>query len=725
VKSKFLVVAIVVLAVIAWMGLASIGVAGSAGATTAGHSSAGAASELKRIAASAGTTARPTPASAITKASPAVSSSSVVGRSGAAARPAPLSAQVDPTAHSVTHPAATPAEVQRAKTQGYVSPLYTSAPAPIGLAEYGLAQNSTGGVSPFYLNTTSLQATFDTPSIDFPNATDLEDSSPDGYDVQLNSVVTNVTLFGNDTYQFWTQNCIYYFPYSGVFYFIESISNFSSPTSVLPASTFYAHGLFGIQVPNYDYTYFGPYQVSSPYNATFTMVSNITDGRDALYWSLNVTQTNPAKDINESNFDYVIFNSLNTTTPPLTVPANFTADGYNYDPFGLTNDFELVICGPSGGSQTTLLTADANLTLDYWNATTSSYQAVPSAFSYGSETGESASGGAMSWTTGSDGQPVGLMTTGPTLLGGLWNASSPAGGPGMIDLNIQPGNAFVLVSYAGSSVTPFNISQPELAITIYTSELTLPAGTYNITVELADYNPMAFDLFVVGQTNTYLLTADLAFNDSQGVYTPLWAWSNTQIAAISTSGSGTILSPYIVVNNQVAELSTVFGALNVFGFPVFPGVYFLGTTAYTEFSSPPSFAVSDLASSPFAAPLPSTDNLPYWFYDDSNISLVNAADITGWFSAAEFDYPFFLADNVVFWNCTNLLIANDTFETEAQALLLYNGVSATNPGAVGNSTVWGNTFLEVSPPSPSANLVPSADGLGLDEQENGDLIYNN
>jgi len=635
-------------------------------------------------------------------------------------------AGVSPNYVFVPRPSASPTQVAASQSAGYVTPLYSSTPAPVGLGEFGLMNNSTGAVTPFILNTTSVQATFDPSANGGPNATDLADSSPDGYGVQLNAVVTNITLFGEPGYSFWTQNVIEYYPFLGEIYLITNVWNFSSPASFLSSNVFYDHGPLGTQVGNeYYYAFAGPLPLAYPYNMTFTMTSNITDGRNAVYFSLTATNSTDALVLNYTDYDYVIFNSLGATTPALTVPSNYTANGFSYNPLGLTDDFEITIGGPGGGSQTTFLSANATETLSYWDATTGSYQAVPSAYSYGGETGETSVGASMSWTTGSNGAPVGIMSTGPSLLGGLWNASSPAGGPATVYLNINPGNAFVIVAYDGASSTAFNVTEPEWAPTVTTSELTLPAGTYEFAFAMSDYDAVILTGVPLAPGSVTFITENLAWDYSQGVYTPLWAWTNTQVGNISTTGSGTLASPYVIVNNQYAELGPFFGVLNDYGFPVFPGVYFIGTTAYAEFASPPSFQVdtSGAHSGPYA--LPSSNNLPYWFYDASNVSIVNATNITGWFSSYAFDYPFFLTFNVEFWNSTNLLIANDTFDTESQALLLYNGYSATNPDAAGNSVVWGNQFLEAPAPTPSTILVPVSAGLGLSEQENFDLIYNN
>ncbi|MGI0055413.1 MAG: thermopsin family protease [Thermoplasmata archaeon] len=610
-----------------------------------------------------------------------------------------------------------------------MAPLYKSTPAPIGLAEYGLDENATGNVTPFILNTTSVQGTFN-PGVDGPNATDLADSSPDGYGVQLNAVTTNVTLLNESGYQFWTQNVLEYFPYTGEFVMVTNVWNFSSPASYLSPNVFYSHGPLGTQVGT-EYYYsedLAPMPIEYPFNVNLTMLSSIIGGRNAVNFSVNVTAPNGSVIWAQPNFDWVIFNSIannsGVLSPNVTVASYYTANGFSYNPLGLTNDFELTIGGPGGGSQTSFLQSDATETLSYYNETSSTYQAVPSAFSYGGETGETSTGVTESWATNATGAPFGILETGPSLLGGLWNASSPAGGPAEVQFTINPSNAFVLISYNGNSSTAFNITEPELAPTVTTNTMWLPAGNYSITVELSGYDSMTANGTLEGGS-VYPISANLVANASTGVYTPLWAWTNAQVGNLSASGLGTQASPYILLNNQTQTFPMPFGQLNDYGFPVWPGVYFIGTTAYTDFNSPPTFVANTSGMHIGASALPTTNALPYWFYGTSNVAITNATNITGWYSSSAIDYPYFLTFNVNFWNSTNMLIYNDTFDTESNALIMYNGYSTTNPNAIGNATVWGNTFTQVQPPSPNGSLVSYAQGLGLSEQENGDLIFNN
>jgi thermopsin len=638
------------------------------------------------------------------------------GSSGTSGNPAPLAPVVARALDSgvnlddiyVPGPAATPCQVEAATDVGHVIPQYSSSPAPLGLAELGLEANSTGGVRPFVLNTTSVQGTFDAAAVGGPNATDLLNSAPDAYGVQLNSVLTNVTLSGRSGYSFWTQDVLEYSPLSGQVGFVTNVWNWSDTVGFVGPSTFYQHGPYGnFSDSSLYYASVGPFPVSYPFNATLTMVSNITEGRDAVYFSANITS--PSGDVNLTDFDYVIFNSITGSSPDLTSPSNYTADGFSYNAVGHMDDFELTIGGPGGGRQTTFLTANATETLDYLNASSGSYQAVPSAYSYGDETGETAVGACMSWATGGNGQPDGIMTTGPSLLGGLWNASSPSGGPGRLTVLVQPSNAFVFILYNGSSKSAFNVSEPEWAPTVETDTFTLPSGVYTVGFLESDYDPLQFPRVSVAPGVPVTLGGNLTLNRTQGIYTPLWAWSNAQIGNLSTSGNGTQANPYTIVNDQPAPFGYPFGEFNDLGYLVFPGVYFLGTTAYTMFVSPPS-----LAAYPGGDAAQPMMDLPWWFSNDSNIAILDAQNISGWFPDhdAALEHTF----NVIVWDSAGFLVANDSFQTEAQGLLFYGGTG---------NVVWGNNFTQIDPPTSSYDTVPFFEGVGLAVDESGDTIYNN
>ncbi len=627
----------------------------------------------------------------------------------------------------VPRASATPAQVAESRAAGHVVPLYSGSPAPMGLAYYGLSAGVGGQVVPTILNTTSVESTIEMNSTGVVPI-NLVDTSPDAFTIQMNAVLSNITLFGQGPYSFWTQNVIVYFPSAQLLEFETNVWNFTG--GPLTTNVFYSHGPYGHQVGT-DYYYAAaevPFPVSYPFNLTLWMNSTLSGGRDNASFDVAFSNPlNPSEDF-AAPYDWVVFNSTAAVGgQPLTTPSNYTANGFTYNPIGLTDDFEVDFGGPGGGSQATLFGADATLGLAYLSD--GKYVSVPSAYSYGGETGETDTGANVAWTTASDGMlgagptTYGTMTTGPSVLTGLWNATGPSGSY-PVTLHVTPTNAFNLVATGGGWSSNFTVSEFAVAPELYTNVLNLEPGTYTLETELSDYVPVITTLDVTGPQT---LTISLTPSSAMGIYTPLWAFNNAGLAALSTAGAGTPTSPYQIVNNQYGVIDSAFGLYNDYGFPAYPGVFFYGTTASVALNDPPSFAT---ATNDFQFPgpdLPSVNDLQYWFDGVSNLALTNAKNISGWFD----NYVFYPADfdtfNVIFYDSSNNLIAGNTFNTQAGALVLFVGGTAF--GAVnfagGNNTVWGNYFNTVGTPSSAAALVPYYFSLGIEVAETNDLIYNN
>jgi thermopsin len=651
-----------------------------------------------------------------------------------AALAATRAAGLKPNVVFVPRPSATPQQVAAALQKEQVSPLYSGSPAPMGLAYYGLSAGTGGTVVPSVLNTTSLVANVNMNSTGV-QATDLFQSSPDSYGIQLNAVVTNVTLFGTPGYSFWTQNVVEYYPQTDFLVLVTNVWNFSG--GPLSANVFYQHGPLGTQVgTTYYYAEdYIPTPVVYPFNLTLFLNSTVTGGRNAVDFSVQLgSSAYPAENFTLP-YDYVIFNSTRTGGPAITTPSNYTANGFSYNPMGLTDDFELIFGGPGGGSQATLFDADATLGLGYWDG--SGYVSVPSAYSYGGETGETVTGANVAWSDAASGVPYpglstyGTMTTGPSVLTGLWNAGAPQGSY-PVTLDVQPANAFNVFAPSTGWWSNFTISELAVAPELFTNVVNLIPGNYTLETELSDYAPIVTQLDVNGpMTVTLTLTPSTAF----GIYTPLWAFSDSEIAAISSSGTGTSTSPYVIVNNQYGVIGSEFGLYNDWGFPVYPAVFLYGTTATTVFNHPPSFAT---ATSTFQFPgqyLPATNDLQYWFWDVTHVAIIRAPSISGWFAATTFYPAVFDTFSVIFYEGGHNLVAGNTFDSEGQGLLMFSGGSMYDvyTGALwgpvniggGYNTVWNDTFLEVPLPSSVIQLLPGAYGLAMEIAESNDVIYNN
>jgi thermopsin len=609
---------------------------------------------------------------------------------------------------------------------------------PVGLEPEGVI--CAGGA--YVLNTTAVQGYVDANATGIQGQ-DLYQALPDGFSIQMNAVLTNVTLFGRSGYQFWTQDIVTYFPATSYMVLVTNVWNFSSPLATMTSNSIALHGPYGTDdystLGYYYASYTVPYPVSYPFNVTLTLDSSVYNQTDdeVSFGASVFSPTGNFPSLSMDSYDYVVFSS--GPGGMLTQPSNFTVDGTGYNRVGLMDDFEIVVCGPGGGSQVDLSTADAALGLAYWTSPgEGGWASVPSAYNYGADTGETSTGANVAWSYSPAGRgPNGLttyatMTTGPSILSGLWGTGAPPGSY-PLELQIAPANAFVFFDYHGAgSGAPF-VSELVYAPTMETTTFYLMNGTYTLRVELADYQGMdSPPIPVVGYPRSLSFT--LSPDPGLGVYTPLWAFSNSEVQALAQSGGGTPQNPYVLFNNQYYPLPSDFGLYNDFGFPVFPGVFLRGTTVSVELNNSSSFETdtNDFQSSPGLA-LPPTNDLQFWFWNVTGVALLNDTNISGWFALQTYFPLTFNSFNVIFYASQGNLIANDTFLTQSQGLLMYASGTFYGPSSSvgGGNTVWGNAFVQVTPPVGCAGsksclpLLPYSSGLGFEIGEGGDLIYDN
>ncbi|HTW77729.1 MAG TPA: thermopsin family protease, partial [Thermoplasmata archaeon] len=89
-----------------------------------------------------------------------------------------------------------------------VSPITGVAPAPMGLGDFGV-RNTTGTPTSYVLNSQSWEGTVTLNSGDFFY---LDNDGPDTFGIQLNTVLTNVTVWGHSRDDFWTQDVMFFTP---------------------------------------------------------------------------------------------------------------------------------------------------------------------------------------------------------------------------------------------------------------------------------------------------------------------------------------------------------------------------------------------------------------------------------------------------------------------------------------------------------------------------------
>ncbi|EQD71515.1 thermopsin precursor related protein, partial [mine drainage metagenome] len=353
----------------------------------------------------------------------------------------------------------------------------------------------------------------------------------------------------------------------------------------------------------------------------------------------------------------------------------------------------------------------------------SSYANPLSAWNLGSETGETSEGIAVSYTSPGTVQ----LNTGPSIPQPLWN-STPGGNIGQATFSgsLSPSNAFIFFT-PGSHFDVNNASWAPTQ-TASTVSYVLPPGTYTVDAMMSDYTPIQTTATVASGGHAALNFA-MQQNSAEGVYAPLFAWNNAQLAAISTGGAGTVAAPYTIVNNPApGGLNAVFGQFNDYLYPVFPGVLVADTTAYVSLNNPSLLGVTYQSGYSAALQfygLPLTNNLQFQIVDASHVSIWNARGISGWFFLDDYGPTGFLPlANVVIWGGTQDLVGGSTFASQGSSLVLA-GVNASAP--TGN-IVWGNTFVDSAALTPTmypGNGAVNGRPFGIFAFESGDLIYNN
>ena len=598
-------------------------------------------------------------------------------------------------------------------TKGTVSPLYTSSPAPMGVGDFGLI-NTSSGIVGYNTTTSSIEGT-----IAFKGLQPfyLLNDAPQTVTVQLNAVLDNVTLFGVPAYSFWTQNVFFYSQRTHTLTFLDNIWNFSSPAFDFTQNSLYKHN--GTIVAPVFYFDVGPtISVGYPFTVNLYLNSTVLQDRTAVFFNYSISSPT-LHSTKSGSYDEVLFNSTSPGISTPTMPAPYLISGTTVTPTGyLLYDAELMIGGPGGGSTTSIYSINGTMRLQYLNSTTGVYNNVQSAFDFGTDTGETSEGVAVYWTQNA----VAHLTAGPSLLYGMWNLSSgsPAGADIMISGTVSPSNAFLFVSGGSSFNNTSAAWAPVLPNGMF--NFSLPQGVYSGAVLMSNYEP-EYNL-QMGPDMTVMLTA----NASEGVYTPLFAFNNMQLANLSSSGAGTVTTPYMITATVINPINQLFGELNDFFFPVFPGVMLVNTSSYAVLMGLPSFYIQYPVSQQFALEFfgfPIWNYMPFETYGASNVSIVGSPFISGWYPVFLYGFP--LA-NLIVWNSSSVLIAGNYFSSMGSSALIFNSTDVL---------VWGNVFAEnslagISVTHPTryfefelAPIYPATVPTGLSVFSSGDTIYNN
>jgi thermopsin len=582
---------------------------------------------------------------------------------------------------------------------GMISPGSPLAPQPMGIADYGISEvhgknvasiSYTPGVEGV-LNLTELHLLY------------FDSVGPDEFTAQLNSVATGVTVRQDSDYQFWTQNVIYYQQSNHLASFADAVVNFSNPASVWGTGVLVPGIGHGYIAPGFGYfDPFGPMiYAPEPFTVAFFSNLSIVNHHPAVTFGYSITSS---AGTSSGTYDMIEFNSTIAHPPTPTYQINGEAVG---DTGFIPNDVELILGGDGGGSTTSALSIQGTMNLYIQHNGTRQLFPVPSAWDFGSETGETIEG-VSEWASGGP-NPTVHLGTGPSLQTPLWGVlGAPPFGQQTFSFHVQPANAFVFAS-AGSTFDP-GVADWAFVPPSGMASYALPPGTYSFQILLSEYASRTLDAVAPGG-HTVKLTSD----PSLGVYTPLWAYGNAELAAISDpGGSGSVGDPYVLVNGPIETLNPLFGQYNDYMFPVFPGIQLADTSAYVTVADETPFEVQFSLPSEqyYAGVLPLDNELSYGLYNASHVSLVSNLDIGGWINYAVYGQA-----SLVMWNSSDDLLAGNVFPDASLGLYAYGGT---------DNVIWGNAFeLTVPTALDPAFIENYGNSVALDLYESGNLIYNN
>ncbi len=627
------------------------------------------------------------------------------------------------------------------------TPQVSPGPTSIGVNDLGLRAAPNGTYVAYSYRTTSLDGTV---TIDNLSLLPVMTNASDAITIQENAVLNNVTLFGQSVNQIWAQNVILYSVAGDQLQLLTDAWNFTGPPFALFANDIYAHSpggfLFGgtyvHQVPLQP----PAFHVEMPFTIRLYLNATNIAGRNALFFNYtlasaaNITlgSTNFGRTINGGSFDWIIFNSrAGMPASYRAPPASFLISGSQATGLGLANDAEIAFCGPSDGFSADIRSLTATAQLLELNATTGRYAAVPAAFTTTEDTGESVEGVDAHFTASSATNGTALLTNGPEFIYGLWNATASAVHERAYTVDLAPRSALLWVSPdSGVSPAGFNNSSAAWALAPSSrSTFWLPTGpgeTYSAAIFANDYAP-TYAPIAPGPVSTLSLAPDAA----AGLYVPVIAFGNAGVAAIARSGDGSAADPYVVSYSQTTPISALFGVFDEFSEPLYPGLLFSDVTAHVTIVDPPSFAIRYSAADLFpleyfwGLSVPRTNDLPIEIYDSSNVTIVGASDISGWFPVTQSG---FLMSSLFLSNDTDCLVAYDHFASMGSSMVIVGPAGrATGEGNV----VFGNRFttspITTGPDAADLYVViaydtpyngtPAPGALGV--FANGNTIYNN
>jgi hypothetical protein len=349
---------------------------------------------------------------------------------------------------------------------------YTKEPAPMGIADFGVTGTSPGATAYEY-SSSSFQGQATVRSL----SVSISGTSSKVTAFELNAVV--VLQRNGTNYSYWIQNGLHLDASSDEFTIGGAyVWNFSSPGATLSAGEL--TGNAGSTLVSDTYYFIPGCGPTYPGQCTTLSLPSTLTGRILTSTSAGVPYVAYEYNLGSGwvTYDNVSFAHLANASD-----SGFRVDGFAPTPYAadLYYDAEWVWVGAGGGSASTDQGSDINMTLSSWNG--HNYQAVPTAWNFGSNTGESSSN-----VTDVAADPLGgHLASGPGTLGVLYNLT----GVGFLNLSVPTrGPATVLVD--GLAV-PFQGGW---------ANVTLPVGNHSLYLQ--SFTNASAEFAIVAGGTTYL-----------------------------------------------------------------------------------------------------------------------------------------------------------------------------------------------------------------------------
>jgi hypothetical protein len=484
---------------------------------------------------------------------------------------------------------------------GQITPGVTSQPAPLGITDYGL------GTQTYAYNTSHIagSVTFNTP----PNA-----SQPGGADVvlpslgaqhqgytgsvyefgiQLNTIGSNLTIPGTDDQGYvWAQNVVNW--NDTAVHFVQDTWNFSLDSdSYLQQDSIFSACDNDTAGANYILDVYGGVlqcvDGSIPigpadFPITLTLYNNFSTNaqeRSQLSYGYSLFEAGTGTFLS-GDLDDVVFNntapSWQNPAPPANAPGN-VVDGFaptpTYGPdLGFAQDAEIDLVGGIGGDNAVFQSVNGSMSLQYSNDSVGGWQNVPSAYNFGTDTGETGTGIADYWTPSHTLE----INQGPTMLYGLWNAEpqvSVAAGDIQLAGSVDPSYGFLFVSNTPPVDNPFAPGAAPDNMSWLPTNSTGGFNTYLPPLGGAWTSRYYLQAFASGsrEFNGTLLGTNMSvaihLAPAPGLLrAPLYMATAAQASALSAATGGSTSAPYSFRDLQVG-INASFNHLNDYDYPSF------------------------------------------------------------------------------------------------------------------------------------------------------------